>query len=50
LAGGYRRGGENGELLVPHPAEQEAITEMAALRSQGKALRAISDAMRRPQD
>jgi putative DNA-invertase from lambdoid prophage Rac len=43
---GFRRGGEDGELLVPHQAEQEAIKEMVALRGQGRPLRAISDAMR----
>jgi hypothetical protein len=41
---GYRRG-ESGEL-VPHQAEQEAIREMVALRAQGKALRAIADAVK----
>ncbi len=41
---GFRRG-DDGEL-VPHEAEQEAIREMVALRAQGKALRAIADAMR----
>jgi putative DNA-invertase from lambdoid prophage Rac len=41
---GFRRG-ESGEL-VPHVAEQEAIREIAALRAQGKPLRAIADAMR----
>jgi len=40
---GYRRG-ESGEL-VPHEAEQEAIREMAALRAQGRPLRAIAEAM-----
>jgi putative DNA-invertase from lambdoid prophage Rac len=40
---GYRRG-EHGEL-APHKAEQVAIREMMALRSQGKALRAIAEAM-----
>ena len=40
---GFRRG-ESGEL-VPHEAEQEAIREMVALRGQGKALRAIAEAM-----
>ena len=38
--------GDDGEL-VPHEAEQEAIREMVALRAQGKALWAISEAMRR---
>jgi putative DNA-invertase from lambdoid prophage Rac len=37
---GFRRGG-TGEL-VPHEAEQEAIREMAVLRAEGKALRAIA--------
>lgn len=32
--------------LVPHDGDQEAIREMIALRKQGKALRAIADAMR----
>ncbi len=41
---GFRRGDE-GEF-VPHEAEQEAIREMVALRAQGKALRAIAEAMR----
>ena len=41
---GYRRG-EHGEL-APHKAEQEAIREMVALRAQGKALRAIAEAMK----
>ncbi len=47
---GFRRG-DDGEL-VPHEAEQEAIREMVALRAQGKALRAIADAVRaeRPPD
>jgi DNA invertase Pin-like site-specific DNA recombinase len=40
---GYRRG-EHGEL-APHKAEQAAIREMTALRAQGKALRAIAEAM-----
>ena len=40
---GYRRG-EHGEL-APHKAEQAAIRKMAALRAQGKALRAIAEAM-----
>jgi putative DNA-invertase from lambdoid prophage Rac len=31
--------------LVPHEAEQEAIAEMVALRAQGKALRAIAEAV-----
>jgi hypothetical protein len=41
---GFRRG-ESGEL-VAHEAEQEAIREMAALRAEGRPLRAIADAMR----
>jgi DNA invertase Pin-like site-specific DNA recombinase len=41
---GYRRG-EHGQL-APHKAEQAAILEMVALRAQGKALRAIAEAMR----
>jgi putative DNA-invertase from lambdoid prophage Rac len=41
---GFRLG-ESGEL-VPHEAEQEAIREIVALRAQGKALRAIADAVR----
>ncbi len=40
---GFRRG-ETGEL-VEVPSEQEAIREMAALRAQGKALRAIAEEM-----
>jgi putative DNA-invertase from lambdoid prophage Rac len=40
---GFRRG-ENGEL-VPHEGEQGAIREILTLRAQGKALRAIADAM-----
>jgi len=40
---GFRRG-DDGEL-VPHEAEQEAIREMVTLRAQGKALRAIADAV-----
>jgi putative DNA-invertase from lambdoid prophage Rac len=40
---GFRRG-DDGEL-VPHEAEQEAIREMAALRAEGEALRAIATAM-----
>jgi putative DNA-invertase from lambdoid prophage Rac len=39
---GYRRG-EHGQL-APHKAEQGAIREMVALRTQGKALRAIAEA------
>jgi putative DNA-invertase from lambdoid prophage Rac len=41
---GFRRG--DGGELVPHEAEQEAIREIAALRAQGKPLRAIADAVR----
>ena len=40
---GYRRG-EHG-LLAPHKGVQAAISEMVALRAQGKALRAIAEAM-----
>jgi len=40
---GFRRG-DDGEL-VEVPAEQEAIREMVAHRAQGKALRAIAEAM-----
>jgi putative DNA-invertase from lambdoid prophage Rac len=40
---GFRRG-ESGEL-VPHEAEQEAIREIVSLRTQGKALRAIAEAV-----
>jgi putative DNA-invertase from lambdoid prophage Rac len=40
---GFRRG-ESGEL-IPHKGEQEAIREMIALRAQGRALRAIAEAM-----
>ena len=40
---GYRRA-EHGEL-APHEAEQAAIREMVALRPQGKALRAVAQAM-----
>ena len=40
---GYRRG-DDGEL-IPHEAEQEAIREMAALRAQGRPLRAIAEAV-----
>jgi putative DNA-invertase from lambdoid prophage Rac len=43
---GFRRAGEDGELLVPHQAEQEAISEIKRLKAQGKALRAISEALR----
>jgi putative DNA-invertase from lambdoid prophage Rac len=41
---GFKRG--DGGELVPVDADQEAIREMVALRGQGKALRAIADAMR----
>ena len=41
---GYRRG-ESGEL-VPHEGEQEAIRDMAALRAEGRPLRAIAEAVR----
>src|SRR5277367_629211 len=41
---GFRRG-DSGEL-VPVSAEQAAIREMVVLRGQGRALRAIADAMR----
>src|SRR6516164_4783256 len=41
---GYRRG-EHGQL-APHEAEQAAIRKMMALRAQGKALRAIAEAMK----
>jgi putative DNA-invertase from lambdoid prophage Rac len=40
---GFRRG-ESGEL-VPYEAEQEAIREIVSLRAQGKALRAIAEAV-----
>ena len=40
---GYRCG-EQGQL-APHKAEQSAIRQMIALRAQGKALRAIAEAM-----
>jgi putative DNA-invertase from lambdoid prophage Rac len=40
---GFRRGDNGG--LVPHDGEQEAIHEMAALRAEGRALRAIAAAM-----
>jgi putative DNA-invertase from lambdoid prophage Rac len=40
---GFRRG--DGGELVPHEAEQEATREMVALRAQGKALRAIAEAV-----
>jgi hypothetical protein len=37
--------GGSGEL-VPHEGEQEAIREITELRDQGKALRAIAEAVR----
>jgi hypothetical protein len=40
---GYRSG-EHGQL-TPHEAEQAAIREMMALRAEGKALRAIAEAL-----
>jgi putative DNA-invertase from lambdoid prophage Rac len=40
---GFRRG-TNGEL-VAHEAEQEAIREIVAMRGEGKALRAIAEAV-----
>jgi putative DNA-invertase from lambdoid prophage Rac len=40
---GYRRG-ESGDL-VPYEVEQEAIREIVSLRAQGKALRAIAQAI-----
>ena len=43
---GFRRGGEDRELLVPHEAEQQAIREIKRLRAEGKALRAIAAAVR----
>jgi hypothetical protein len=43
---GFRRAGEDGELLVRHEAEQEAIGEIKRLKAHGKALRAISEALR----
>jgi putative DNA-invertase from lambdoid prophage Rac len=41
---GFRRG-DDGDL-VPHEGEQEAISEIVDLRTQGKPLRAIADAVR----
>jgi putative DNA-invertase from lambdoid prophage Rac len=41
---GFRRGDDGGEL-VPYEAEQEAIREIVSLRAQGKALRAIAQAV-----
>jgi putative DNA-invertase from lambdoid prophage Rac len=43
---GYRRTGEDGGFLAPHQPEQEAISEMVALRAKGEALRAIANAMK----
>ena len=43
---GFRRAGEDGELLVPHQAEQEAISDIKRLKAEGKALRAIASAMK----
>jgi putative DNA-invertase from lambdoid prophage Rac len=40
---GYRRGDQG--QLTPHKGEQAAIREMVVLRAQGKALRAIAEAM-----
>ena len=40
---GYRLG--DGGALVPHEAEQEAIREMAAMKAQGRSLRAIAAEM-----
>jgi putative DNA-invertase from lambdoid prophage Rac len=40
---GYRLGDSG--ALVPHEAEQEAIREMAALKAQGRSLRAIAGEM-----
>jgi putative DNA-invertase from lambdoid prophage Rac len=40
---GFRR--SNDGKLVPHEAEQEAIADMIALRSEGKPLRAIAAAL-----
>jgi putative DNA-invertase from lambdoid prophage Rac len=40
---GFQRG-DDGEL-VPYEAEQEAIREIVSLRAQGKALRAIAQAV-----
>jgi len=40
---GYRLG--DGGALVPHDAEQEAIREMAAMKAQGRSLRAIAAEM-----
>jgi putative DNA-invertase from lambdoid prophage Rac len=40
---GFRRG-DAGEL-VPHEAEQEVIREIVAMRTKGKALRAIAEAV-----
>ena len=35
----------DGGALVPHEAEQEAIREMAAMKAQGRSLRAIAAEM-----
>jgi putative DNA-invertase from lambdoid prophage Rac len=43
---GFRRAGEDGELLVPHEAEQEAIRDIERLKAEGEPLRAISSAMK----
>ena len=43
---GYRRTGEDGEMLVAHAPEQKAIREMRRLRAKGEPLRAISEAMK----
>lgn len=40
---GFRRGDDS--ELIPHEGEQEAIREMVALRAQGRALRAIAEAI-----
>jgi len=40
---GYRL--SDGGALVPHEAEQEAIREMAAMKAQGRSLRAIAAEM-----
>jgi putative DNA-invertase from lambdoid prophage Rac len=42
---GFRRRGPDGGELVPYEAEQEAIREIVSLRAQGKALRAIAQAV-----
>jgi putative DNA-invertase from lambdoid prophage Rac len=43
---GYRRAGDEGELLVPHDAEQQAIRDIKRLKAKGEPLRAISSAMK----